>query len=287
MIRVFLADDHRLFRQGVASLLEDAPDIEVVGEADDGLMAVHCVCELVPDVVLMDVHMPGINGTEATRVILRKCPRVRVLMLTVSEQDEDLFEAVRAGAHGYLLKNVDADELVAAIRQVHRGEAVLSPSMTARLMSGFREAERRPPANDVLPLTERELDILHLLAQGATNREIARALVLSEHTVKTHVHHILEKLGAENRAQAVAQAVHLGLISSSTNTSHRAELTERELEILRLLAQGATNREIARVLAISEHTVKTHVHHILEKLGAENRAQATAYALQQRLIPPE
>ncbi len=221
MIRVFLADDHRLFRQGLISLLQDEPDIEVVGEATDGPTAVHLVCTLKPDVVLMDVHMPGLSGTEATRAILQQCPETAILMLTVSEDDEDLFDAVRAGARGYLLKNVDAEDLVEAIRCVARGEAVLSPPMTARLMAGFRATERQAFPPRTAGLTPREHEILRLLAQGATNREIARALHISEHTVKTHVHHILEKLGVENRAQAAALAVRWGLVDSPPGESDK------------------------------------------------------------------
>lgn len=287
MIRVLIVDDHRLFRQGLISLLEDAPDIQVVGEAGDGPTAIRLACERSPDVILMDIHMPGMSGIEATRAILQQCPRVRILMLTVSEEDEDLFEAVRAGARGYVLKNVDADDLVKAIQHVYQGEAALSPHMAARLMAGFREGGRhsQAAAASLDRLTDRERDLLRLVAQGATNREIAEQLVLSERTVKTHVHHILEKLGVENRAQAAALAVQYGLVPPPRGKA-RPDLTERELEILRLLAKGATNQEIAHTLGISEHTVKTHVHHILEKLGAGNRAEAAAYAVQLGLLSP-
>jgi DNA-binding NarL/FixJ family response regulator len=215
-IRVLIADDHTLFRQGLISLLSAEPDIEVVGEAANGERAVELTHRLRPDVVLMDIHMRGgLSGVEATRHIVAGHPDTRVVILTVSDQDEDLFEAVRAGAQGYLLKDVDADDLVDAIYRAHAGEAMLSPAVAARLMAGFREADRRVMPDIKSVLTERELEVLRHMAVGATNREIAEALVISEHTVKSHVRHILEKLGVENRAQAAALAVQQGLVEGA------------------------------------------------------------------------
>jgi two-component system nitrate/nitrite response regulator NarL len=211
MIRVFVADDHRLFRQALISLLSEIPDLEVVGDAANGRAAVDEILELAPDVVLMDIHMPGLSGTEAARTVSEARPDVAVIVLTVSETDEDLLDAVRAGARGYLLKNADAEELVEAIRRVRAGEAIVTPAMTGKLLAGFRDADRRalPAVEDVL--TPRERQVLAHLSTGATNREIATALVISEHTVKTHVRHILRKLEVANRAEAAAYATRHGL----------------------------------------------------------------------------
>lgn len=218
MIRVFIADDHLLFRQGLISLLEAEPDLEIVGEASDGLAAVRQIRALAPDVVLMDVHMPHLTGTEAARMLLGEGSDLSIIMLTVSEDDEDLFEAVRAGACGYLVKNIGADDLIAAIRRAHAGEAMLSPAMAAKLMQGFREADQRAPSSFDEVLTDREHQVLAELTTGATNREIAERLFISEHTVKTHVRHILNKLGLENRAQAAACAVRHGLVPFDSET---------------------------------------------------------------------
>lgn len=215
-IRLLVVDDHNLFRQGLIRILGDYPQLQIVGQAANGQDALALVGQLQPDVVLMDVNMPVMSGPDAVRQMQARYPGLPVVMLTVSERDEDLFDAIRAGARGYLLKNVGAAELLDALQRVHAGEAILAPSMAVRLLDEFRSmAEAAPreaapaPAGD---LSERELDVLRLVAQGLSNKEIADALNLSEHTVKTHLANILEKLHLRSRAHAAAYAVQAGLV---------------------------------------------------------------------------
>jgi len=208
MIRVLIADDHTLLRQGLHRILADDPALSVVGEATDGLEAVARAAELAPDVVLMDVQMPGLNGIEATRRIRAACPAAQIIMLTVSDKDADLFGALKAGARGYLLKNAEAAQVLEAIHRVAHGEAFLPPTLAARVLDEFA-APRSPDA-----LTEREQMVLRLLAQGLGNKEIAARLALTENTVKTHVRHILEKLHLRSRTEAAAYAARTGLSST-------------------------------------------------------------------------
>lgn len=203
MLRLLLADDHALFRYGLSNLLSETGEFCVVGEAASGPEAVRLAAALRPDVVLLDVHMPGGGGLEAVRQMRRSTPALPVLMLTVSESDADLLEAIRAGAVGYLLKNAETEELYAAIRHAAAGRAVLAPALMAKL---FRHVAQAPSWQPASPLSPRETDILQLVAQDLTNREIAARLDLSENTIKTHLAHILEKLGALNRADAVSLA---------------------------------------------------------------------------------
>ncbi len=207
-VRVLLADDHALFRRGLASLLAGRDDVEVVGEASSGQEAIDRSHELMPDVILMDVRMPGLNGLEATRRIKEEMPYVRIVILTVSEDDEDLFAALKSGAQGYLLKNIDPEDLIACIHQVQRGEAPLAPPMASKILREFSAPPTRPgPA-----LTQRERQVLELVARGDANKEIARHLQISENTVKNHLRNILEKLHLQNRVQAVMYALREGLI---------------------------------------------------------------------------
>jgi len=203
-IRVLIVDDHRLFREGLRRILASHADIEVVGVAADGQEAVDQARLQRPDVILMDIKMPGMDGVAATRAVREVVPDVRVVMLTISERDEDLFGAIKAGARGYLLKNVHEEELLEAIRQVHRGEAVLSPSLATRLLQEMVRADTAP--QEPSALTEREIEVLRLASEGLTNREIAERLHLSVHTVKTHLRHALDKLQARNRAEAATKA---------------------------------------------------------------------------------
>lgn len=208
--RVLVVDDHALFRKGVASLLRDAEGFSVVGEARDGREAVAKAQALVPDVVLMDVYMPNMDGLEATRRITHTAPSVRVVMLTVSEEDRNLFEALKAGAHGYLLKSVEPEELFRTLRGIVRGDAFLTPSMAAKLLEEFtRNAEH---AREPVALSPREREVLGLLTSGAVNKEIAAGLCISENTVKNHLKSIMEKLHAENRVQVVTYALRKGLV---------------------------------------------------------------------------
>ncbi len=209
-LRVLLVDDHNLFRSGVRALLARQPDIDVVGEAADGLDGVKQARLLQPDVVLLDLDMPGVTGREAVRTLVQELPQTRVLMLTVSEDAEDLLDTLRAGAAGYLLKNIDTEYFVDAIRRAAAGESVVSPEMTGKLVAGLkRPAAPAPPEKNGLSARERE--ILVVLARGASNKEIAREFDLAESTVKIHVQNILRKLSLTSRVQAAVYAVEHGL----------------------------------------------------------------------------
>jgi DNA-binding NarL/FixJ family response regulator len=214
-VRVLLVDDQALFREALATLLEVRPEIEVVGGAGDGAAALQQAAVLRPDVVLMDLHMPVLDGIAATRRLRVEQPDVRVLALTTFDDDEDVFAALRAGAVGYLLKDVSSDRLVEALLAASRGESVLQPSVAARVVARVAalpdEAPRRPQPL-VVPLSDRELDVLRRLAEGDSNREIAAALYLAEGTVKNHVTNVLAKLGARDRTQAALRGRALGLV---------------------------------------------------------------------------
>ena len=209
-IRVFIADDHALFRYGVRAMLAAEDGFEVSGEAATGEEAVELVAELEPDVVLMDIQMPGINGIEATRRIVERDPKVGVVVVTMFEENDSVFAAMRAGARGYVLKGADADEVIKVVRAVANGEAHFGPDIAARLM-GFFSAPR-PEKREVFPeLTEREREVLDLVARGLGNAEIARRLYLSEKTVRNHVSHVFLKLRVADRPQAIVRAREAGL----------------------------------------------------------------------------
>ncbi|MBA9001696.1 response regulator [Thermomonospora cellulosilytica] len=216
MIRVLIADDQEMVREGFAVLLNAQPDIEVVGEAADGREAVAKVAELDPDVVLMDVRMPVMDGLEATRHV---AGRARVVVLTTFDMDEYVYEALRSGASGFLLKKSSARELADAVRVVAAGDALLAPSVTRRLIGEFARlgGPRAPSRSRLEGLTERETEVLALIAGGLSNAEIAARLVVVEQTVKTHVSNILAKLGLRDRTQAAIYAYETGLVSPSGN----------------------------------------------------------------------
>jgi DNA-binding NarL/FixJ family response regulator len=214
VIRVLVVDDQALVRGGFRAILETQPDIEVVAEAEDGGEAVALVAELEPDVVLMDIRMPELDGVEATRRIARSANPPRVLILTTFDLDEYVYEAMKAGASGFLLKDVPREELITGVRTVSRGEALLAPAITRRLIEQF--VRRPPPGVETPPqlaeLSERELDVLKRVGRGLSNAEIADELFLSSATIKTHVAHILQKLNLRDRVQAVVLAYECGLM---------------------------------------------------------------------------
>jgi DNA-binding NarL/FixJ family response regulator len=209
-IRVLIVDDHALFRRGLIMVLESEDGIDVVAEAEDGEEAITKAEDFAPDVVLMDVRMPKFSGIEATRAIADVIPTAKILMLTVSDEEEDLFEAIKAGASGYLLKEISIEEVADAIRAVVEGQSLISPSMASKLLTEFTSLAKRAEEKQNVPtpkLTERELEVLKLVAQGMSNREIASDLFISENTVKNHVRNILEKLHLHSRMEAVVYAV--------------------------------------------------------------------------------
>ncbi len=211
MTRVLIVDDHSLFRDGIVSLLR-ARGYDVVGEASDGLEAIEYARELKPDLVLMDIQMPNMGGLEATRLIKAESPDAKVVILTVSDAEEDLFEAIKSGAQGYLLKNLKSEMFFDLISGVASGEAPISPKMAGMMLNEFsrRSATGKSSINRS-SLTDRELEVLKLVAQGKSNREMAEVLFVSESTVKYHLRHILDKLHLDNRAQVIAYAMHRGL----------------------------------------------------------------------------
>ncbi|HYA45273.1 MAG TPA: response regulator transcription factor [Acidimicrobiales bacterium] len=204
-----IADDQALFRRGLSVVLGASSDIAVIGEAGDGEEAVAKAAELVPDVVLMDVRMPGLGGIEAARRIRRALPATKVLMLTVSDEEDDLYESVKAGANGYLLKEIAVEELAQTVRAVMAGQSPVSPSMTSKLLAEFNVLVKRASEREDLPppgLTAREMQVLRLMAHSKSNKEIAELLFISENTVKNHIRNILEKLHLHSRMEAVTYA---------------------------------------------------------------------------------
>jgi DNA-binding NarL/FixJ family response regulator len=212
-IRLLIADDHTLFREGVRALLNSAEDVAVVAEAATGAEAVRLAAELLPDVILMDINMPELNGLEAARRILHTSPHIGVMMLTMLEDDDSVFAAMRAGARGYILKGADKAEMLRAVRAAASGEALFSAAIAQRLITFFRELNAAPPLTvTVFPeLTEREREVLTLIAQGHNNTEIAERLTLSPKTVGNHISNIFSKLQVADRAQAIIRAREAGL----------------------------------------------------------------------------
>jgi DNA-binding NarL/FixJ family response regulator len=217
-IHVLLVDDHSLFREGLAGIIASQPDLEVVGEANDGLEAFVKAQELKPDLILMDVQMPGMDGLEATRQIKEALPETKIVVLTVRDDDEKLFEALKNGAQGYLLKEIRSQEMLAMLRSAMQGEAALSPLLAGRVLAEFTRLSRQMPAypalegNELSDLTRRELDVLTVASQGASDKEIADRLTISIHTVKSHIRNILSKLHVNTRREAARVARSKGLV---------------------------------------------------------------------------
>jgi DNA-binding NarL/FixJ family response regulator len=212
--RILIADDHRLFREGLKVLLSSLPDMEVAAEASTGEEVIAKAIETTPDVILMDIQMPVVNGIEATRQILNKLPHVGILMLTMFDDDESVFMAMRAGARGYIVKGADQAELTRAVQAVATGEALFSPSIATRLINFFKTSHQTLPVNVFPELTERELEVLKLIANGLNNNEIARRLELSGKTVRNYISNIFSKLQVADRAQAIVKAREAGLTGS-------------------------------------------------------------------------
>jgi DNA-binding NarL/FixJ family response regulator len=209
-LRVLVCDDHALFRRGLKMVLDEEPDLELVGEASDGAEVVVRAQELMPDVILMDVRMPKRSGIEAAGEIKDSLPHVKILMLTISDDEADLYEAIKAGASGYLLKEIPIEEVADAIRSVWAGQSRISPSMASKLLTEFAAMTKASDEKPQMPapkLTDREMEVLRLVAKGLNNRDIAGRLFISENTVKNHIRNILEKLHLHSRMEAVVYAV--------------------------------------------------------------------------------
>jgi DNA-binding NarL/FixJ family response regulator len=214
-IKVLIADDHRVVREGLCAILKTKEDIEVVGDAQDGQEAVEKARALLPDVILMDVSMPRMTGVEATRVIKREFPHIGIVALTMYEEQQYIFDLVRAGATGYLLKDTDSAQILAAIRAIYRGESLIHPSVATKILAEFSllaQGKSKKPSWEEHDLTEREITVLRLVADGKTNKEIANSLDLSEKTVKNHVRNIFHKLQVYDRTQAAILGIRKGLI---------------------------------------------------------------------------
>jgi len=210
-IKVMIVDDHNLVREGLKAVFDQGDEIDVVGEAGSGEEAIEMVNKMKPDVILMDISMPGMNGIQATKLIRDANPDAKIVILTMLDQEGYVYEAIKAGATGYMLKSTSSDELVNAIQTVNEGKALLHPDATAQLLKEFVTLAQNK-AKDY-GLSNREMEVLQLLSEGNTNKEIAKALWISEQTVKTHVAHIFDKLGTSDRTETVAQALRSGLVT--------------------------------------------------------------------------
>ena len=215
-IRILLVDDHELFRTGIANLLDGQPDMDVVGEAEDGLEGHYRAVALKPDLILLDVNMPSVDGLEALELIIKDLPQVSIVMLTVQDEDEAVFQAIRGGAQGYILKNTKSEDFLRMLREIMRGEAALSPGIASRVIAEFAQspealAEITPSDADIPDLTAREREVISLVSEGLRDKEIASNLSLSVHTVKSHIRNILSKLQVKNRHAAAAYARQSGL----------------------------------------------------------------------------
>jgi len=213
--RVLIADDHGLFREGLASILSSQPDLELVGVAHDGVEALVKAQALKPDLILMDIQMPGCDGIEATRLIKQELPETKIVIVTVSEEDDNLFEAIKSGAQGYILKSVSAKDLLAQVRSVLQGGGAVSSKLAGRMLEEFRRLSQRPDpegSREETPLSHRELEVLAQAAAGATDKEIAQSLSLSVYTVKSHMRNLLTKLQVSNRREAGRYAQAKGLV---------------------------------------------------------------------------
>ena len=211
-IRIVLADDHTILRNGIRAILDDEPGMEIVGEADDGRTAVNVACQLKPDIVIMDIAMPLLNGLEATRQIRRTCPGVKVIILTMHDNEEYVIQMLEAGAMGYILKDAAARELIQAIRTVNRGEAVLSPAITRIVIEDYLRWGGIRPTNGNEELSPREREILQLIAEGYTSKQIAEILVISVKTVQAHRTSLMQKLNLHNRGELIKYAIQKKII---------------------------------------------------------------------------
>lgn len=209
-IRILLADDHPIVRQGLAAVLNGEEDLEVIAEAGDGLEAVSKATQHSPDVILMDLQMPGMDGVEAIKKIKEKAPDIGIIILTTFGTDEYIFQGIEGGARSYLLKDSPPEEVIKAVRAVHRGESLIQPRVASRLLDRFSELSKAPASEEIL--SPREIDVLWLIAKGSTNKEIASQLSIGESTVKTHIIHIFNKLGVKDRTEAVIEASKKGII---------------------------------------------------------------------------
>ncbi|MDK2824618.1 MAG: hypothetical protein PWQ67_722 [Clostridia bacterium] len=212
--KVLLVDDHALFRKGIASLLNDLPELEIIGEASNGREGIEKAKELNPDIIIMDVEMPELTGVEAVRLIKEALPQCKVVMLTISDDDDNLFRSIKNGAQGYLLKSMDPDDLIKEIKGLIRGEAALSKTMASKILNEFANLSKNQKEVDYhkFNLTDREAEVLRLVAQGITNKEIAAILAITENTVKNHLCNIMEKLHLQNRVQLATFAWREGLV---------------------------------------------------------------------------
>lgn len=212
MIRILICDDQAIARHGLQMILSTAPDLEIVGEAENGEAALEVVAQTMPDLVLMDLKMPKLNGVQATKLIRKRFPAVHILVLTTYDADEWVFDAVRAGAHGYLLKDAPPQQLLTAIRHTVEGKAMIDPSVAGKILSGFAKQPATPTTQLVETLSDREIEVLQLMAEGLTNAEIGAQVHLSEGTIRNYISTILGKLQAKDRTQAVVTAIRHGLI---------------------------------------------------------------------------